>query len=82
MQALTEVRQSGPSECPFVERQEPRWYRHPPQHLCPPPLPPHGPTPPPPPHGPAPPPPHGPARPPPHGVAPPPPRPPLPMDMK
>jgi hypothetical protein len=73
VQALTEVGQSGPSECPFVERQEPRWYRHSPQHLCPPP---------PPPHGPAPPPPHGPTRPPPHGVAPPPRRPPLPMDMK
>jgi hypothetical protein len=72
VQTLTEVAQSGPSECPFVERQEPRWYRHPPQHLCSPP----------PPHGPTPPPPHGPARPPPHGVAPPPPRPPVPMDMK
>jgi hypothetical protein len=72
MQALTEVGQSGPSKCPFVERQEPRWYHHPPQHLCPPP---------PPPYGPAPPPPHGPARPP-HSVAPPPRRPPLPMDMK
>ena len=73
MQAPTEVGQSGPSECPFVERQEPRWYRHPPQHLCP-----HGPTRPPrhPPHGPARP------RPPPHGVAPPPRRPPLPMHMK
>ena len=71
MQALTEVGQSGPSECPFVERQEPRWYRHPPQHLSP--------------HGPARPPrhpPHGPARPPPHAVAPPRRRPPLPMHMK
>jgi hypothetical protein len=65
--ALTEVGQSGPSECPFIERQEPRWYRHPPQHLC---L--RLPSPPP----------HGPAPPPPHGVAPPPPRPSLPMDMK
>ena len=74
MQALTEVGQIGPSECPFIERQEPRWYRHLPQHLCP--------RHPPPPHGPTPPPPHGPARPPPHGVEPPPRRPPLPMDMK
>jgi hypothetical protein len=46
MQAMTEVGQSGPSKCPFVERHEPRWYRHPPQHPPPPP-PPHGPAPPP-----------------------------------
>jgi hypothetical protein len=55
VQALTEVGQSGPSECPFVEWQEPQWYCHPPQHLCPRP-PPDGPAPPPPPHGVAPPP--------------------------
>jgi hypothetical protein len=35
VQALTEVGQSGPSECPSIERQEPQWYHHPPQHLCP-----------------------------------------------
>jgi hypothetical protein len=71
VQALTEVGQSGPSECPSIERQEPRWYRHPPQHLCPRPPPHHGPAPrhlmlqslh--------------------RGAGPPPPRPSLPMDMK
>jgi hypothetical protein len=64
-------RTNGPSECPSVERQEPRWYRYPLKHLRPRTPPPHGPTPrhlwlqllP-------------------HGAAPPPPRPPLPMDMK
>jgi hypothetical protein len=47
-----EVGQSGPSKCPSVKRQEPRWYRYlprsphdpAPQHLCPRP-PPHGPAP-------------------------------------
>jgi hypothetical protein len=38
VQALTEGGQSGPSECPSVERQEPRWSHHPPG-------PPHGPRP-------------------------------------
>jgi hypothetical protein len=78
VQALTEGGQSGPSGCPSIERQEPRWSRHPrgpsqgpaPQHLCPrPPPPPHGPTPR-----------HLWLQPLPHGAAPPPP--PLPMDMK